>query len=119
MGPRAYNWREPSASGRRKSMKTGERWSSWKARTACLLLALPTLLHAPGCANNREAIEKNLLAQPPDQGKDAVLEKYRVGCPDVIELVVGQRPEFSGRYEIGADGRIELPDYGRLLIEGR
>jgi polysaccharide export outer membrane protein len=100
-------------------MKTGERWSSWKARAACWLLALPALLHAPGCAKDRVAIEKNLMAQAPAQPKEGVLEGYRVGCPDVIELVVGQRPEFSGRYEIGADGRIELGDYGRLLVEGR
>jgi polysaccharide biosynthesis/export protein len=100
-------------------MKTGERWSSWKARTACWLLALPVLLHAPGCAKDRNAIERNLIAQPPAQGKEGVLERYRVGCPDAIEMVVGQRPEFSGRYEIGADGKIELGEYGRLLVEGR
>ena len=100
-------------------MKTGERWSSWKNRAACWVLALPALLHAPGCAKDRVAIEKNLMAQPPAERREGVLERYRVGCPDVIELVVGQRPEFSGKYEIGADGRIEMGDYGRLLVEGR
>ena len=28
-------------------------------------------------------------------------------------------PEFSGRYEIDVDGRINLGDYGRLAVEGR
>jgi protein involved in polysaccharide export with SLBB domain len=37
----------------------------------------------------------------------------------VLELVVADRPELSGRREIGADGRIDLGDYGKLRVEGR
>jgi polysaccharide biosynthesis/export protein len=99
-------------------MKTGERWSSWQAFIASVLLALP-LLHAAGCALDRAAVEKNLMAQPSAQSGEAVAERYRVACPDIIELEIAQRPEFTGRYEIGADGRINLGDYGNPRIEGR
>jgi len=100
-------------------MKTGKRWSAWKTRTVVLLLALPMLLHAPGCAKDRVSVEKNLMAQQSAVRNEGVPERYRVGCPDAVELVVRQRPEFSGRHEIGPDGRIDLGEYGRLHIEGR
>jgi polysaccharide export outer membrane protein len=48
-----------------------------------------------------------------------VAETYRVGCPDVVELEITQRPEFTGRYEVTADGRINLGDYGKPRLEGR
>ncbi len=100
-------------------MKTGKRWSSWKTPTAALALAVPMLLCAPGCVKDRAAVEKNLMAQPSAQRQEGVAERYRVGCPDVVELAAPQRPEFSGRYEIAPDGRIDLGDYGKLRIEGR
>src|ERR1019366_5242591 len=100
-------------------MKTGKRWSSWKARIACLLAALPMLLLAPGCAKDRANVEKNLMAQQSVQRHEGVLLHYRVGCPDVVEIVVPQRPEFNGKHEIAPDGRIDLGDYGKLRIEGK
>jgi polysaccharide export outer membrane protein len=99
-------------------MKTGERWSSWKAFSAWLLMALP-LLHTAGCAFDRAAVEKNLMAQPSAQSAETVAQRYRVACPDIIALEIAQRPEFTGKYEIGADGRIDLGDYGNPRIEGR
>ncbi len=98
-------------------MKTGERWSSWKASIAALLTAVP-LLHAAGCAMDRAAVEKNLMAQP-SASAHVVAQSYRVACPDIIALEIPQRPEFTGHYEIGADGRINLGDYGNPRIEGR
>ncbi len=100
-------------------MKTGLRWSSWKARTACLLVLLPLLPHLTGCVKDRHFVEKNLLAQPPAQGNDEVAQHYRVGCPDVLEVEVASRPELNGRYVVGPDGRIDLIDYARPRVEGR
>lgn len=99
-------------------MKTGERWSSWKSRSASCLLATALLVHAPGCAQDRSAIEANLKAQTPDVIDDAALAQYRAGCPDILELAVRSRPEFSATYEIDADGCVNLHDYGRLRVEG-
>ena len=44
--------------------------------------------------------------------------RYRVACPDVVELVT-PRPELSGPREIQPDGRIDLGEYGNLRIEGK
>jgi protein involved in polysaccharide export with SLBB domain len=100
-------------------MKTGKRWSPWKTRIAVLLLALPMLLNATGCAKDRASVEKNLMSQQSTVRHEGVAERYRVGCPDAVELVVSERPEFSGRHEIDSDGRIDLGEYGKLHIEGR
>src|SRR5260370_785227 len=98
-------------------MKTGERWSSWKPWLAALLALLPTLLSAPGCAKDRASVEKNLLAQQKVQFQAEVAGRYRLGCPDIVELVVPARPEFNGRYPVQPDGRIDLGNYGTLRIE--
>lgn len=95
-------------------MKTGERWSSWKAIFPALLLAF-----AAGCIKDRAAIEKSLMTPPAAEAAQAALECYRVACPDIIEVEIAERPEFTGRYEIGADGRIKLGDYGNPRLEGR
>ena len=97
-------------------MKTGQRWSSWKARSAWLLVLLPILPHLSGCAKDRALVEQNLHDS---QRQEGAPEHYRVGCPDVLELAVAGRPEFAGRYVIGADGRIDLDDYGKPRVEGR
>src|SRR5579862_9710960 len=98
-------------------MKTGERWSSWNVRAVCWLLAPALLAHAPGCAKDRAAVGRNLMAQPPAVSPEAVLAEYRASCPDVLEINIAGRPEFAGRHEIGADGRIDLHDYGRVRVE--
>jgi protein involved in polysaccharide export with SLBB domain len=97
-------------------MKTGERWSSWKAVLIWPLFALPQLAYAPGCAKDRAAVERNLMARQPDY--EGVAQCYRVACPDVVALDIAGRPEFAGKYEIAADGRINLGDYGKPRIEG-
>jgi polysaccharide export outer membrane protein len=96
-------------------MKTGERWSCWKsALTGCLLQAL---LCAPGCLKDRN-LDKNLLNGPNFSSRpEEVIESYRVGCPDVIELQVGGRPDCSRHFPVGADGKIDLGEYGRLRVE--
>jgi polysaccharide export outer membrane protein len=48
-----------------------------------------------------------------------VAEHYLVGCPDVLEIQVSGRPDWSGRYTVGPDGRIDLELLGRPRVEGR
>lgn len=73
---------------------------------------------ASGCAKDRIAVEKNLMAQKSVAEQVEVALRYRVGCPDIIEITT-PRMETSGRFEIQPDGRIDLGDYGNLRIEGR
>src|SRR3954469_14340243 len=94
-------------------MKTGKRWSWWQASLTALCVL------SAGCATDRLAIDKTLLAAQSVQRQEGVTERYRLGCPDVIELDIAERPEFAGRYPIGADGKIDLGDYGNPRIEGR
>jgi len=102
----------------RKPMKPGESWSSWKALFGMPMLALPMLLFAPGCVKDRASVERSLLIQPALE-KNEVARSYRVGCPDIIELAVTGREEFTGRYEVSSDGKLNLGDYGKPRIEGR
>ena len=100
-------------------MKTGKRWSCWKTRAATLVLAMPMMLYAPGCAEDRASVGKNLMAAQSAVRIEGVAQHYRLGCPDVIELTIAEHPEFSGPHEVGPDGRIDLGDYGKLRVEGR
>jgi polysaccharide biosynthesis/export protein len=97
-------------------MKAGEGGPSrWPGRAAWLSLWLGLLC---GCASGPPQFDRALMAQkspPPTPALDA----YAIGCPDVLDLVVSGRPQFSGRLGVGADGCIRLGDLGRLRVEGR
>ena len=100
-------------------MKTGKRWSCWKARAASLLVALPATSARPGLRKDRASIERNLMAQQSLLRHESASENYRAGCPDVIDLILPERPELNGKFEIGPDGRIDLGDYGKVRVEGK
>jgi protein involved in polysaccharide export with SLBB domain len=69
-----------------------------------------------GCAANRN-LDRALLAQSTSNRE--VAERYRVQCPDVLEVVTDFRPDFpAGRRVVGPDGCIELGPVGRLRVEG-
>jgi polysaccharide export outer membrane protein len=80
---------------------------------------LPMLLPSAGCVKDRAAVEKNLMARNLSPNDDAVVQQYRVCCPDVIEIIAPNRTEFSATHEIGVDGRIDLGEYGKLRVEGK
>src|SRR5438067_5419337 len=85
-------------------------------------LVLPAvLLVSTGCAAvHRADVGKNLMADRNfTRRDDGVSESYRVGCPDIIELRVPPRPEFSGTFTVSPLGKIDLGDYGKLRVEGR
>ncbi len=92
-------------------MKPGEGRSTWKAWLVALLLT--------GCATNRASVEKHLMADRAGARNDGVSEQYVVGCPDVLEVQIPQRPELSGQFAVQVDGRIDLGDYGRPRVEGQ
>jgi protein involved in polysaccharide export with SLBB domain len=72
-----------------------------------------------GCSPSRFHVEKNLLANKvaPEPAPD-VLACYRVGCPDVLEIQVVNRPFLSVRTPIGPDGRLSVPALGKPRIDG-
>jgi protein involved in polysaccharide export with SLBB domain len=94
----------------------GRRWGL--ARLPCVSLAL-TLLCLAGCASDRAHVDRSLMADRSTTTRnEGVAEHYAVGCPDVLEVSVPDRPELSGRHTVGPDGRIGLEALGRPRVEG-
>jgi protein involved in polysaccharide export with SLBB domain len=79
-----------------------------------------SLLFTGGCLTGRAHVEHNLMS---DRGmtaqNEAVAKQYTVGCPDVLEIRVLNRPDLGGRFTVGPQGRIELAQLGRPRVEGR
>jgi protein involved in polysaccharide export with SLBB domain len=98
-------------------MEAGEGWSAWwPSRRAWLglLLWLPS-----GCALSQSSLDR---AIPADAGlaarRESGAEAYRVGCPDVLEILLDSHPELGGQREIGPDGRMDIGAGYRLRVEG-
>jgi polysaccharide export outer membrane protein len=49
---------------------------------------------------------------------EGVADHYSVGCPDVLAVEVLNRPDLSGKYAVGPDGRIEMARLGRPRVDG-
>jgi protein involved in polysaccharide export with SLBB domain len=89
-----------------------------RSRGGCWFAGLFIAL-AGGCAAGRSQLEQALLADqtPAAHGSDAD-RRYRVHCPDVVEVEVPGAGRWSGPRPIAADGRIVLGDGSRLRIDG-
>ncbi len=107
----------PTAHGRVRDRS----WSAFCLSSrfcSCLFITFCSLL-CLGCVTHRSRVEKNLLAdQHTTRRGEGVATTYVIGCPDVIEVDMVDAPAWSGRYRVGADGRIQLPEFGRLRVEG-
>lgn len=71
---------------------------------------LAALLVLAGCASNRAQLHKALATLPPPERN--LEAEYAVRCPDVLSVTVSGRPEYSGRFAVGPDERLDWP--GRL-----
>jgi protein involved in polysaccharide export with SLBB domain len=75
---------------------------------------------AGGCLADRGLVERNLIGDRAAPVQTApITDHYQVGCPDVLEIAVKGRNEFSGHYTVEPDGRINLGRYGRLRAQGQ
>jgi protein involved in polysaccharide export with SLBB domain len=102
------SWRERRA----------QAWARWRRVPAFLARALLVCALA-GCATDRATVEKNLLAVRSAGPATGIAEQYRVGCADVLEVRMPNRPELSGQHVVAPTGRIDLGDYAPLRVEGR
>jgi protein involved in polysaccharide export with SLBB domain len=49
----------------------------------------------------------------------AALDHYQVGCPDVLAITALSLRAFKTQQMVGADGRIDLGEFGKPRVEGR
>ncbi len=81
---------------------------------APLLLTVMAMLYATGCATAPQAWNVSSTPQT-----TAAVEPYRLGPPDVLVLRADGADEFDGlEVTLDADGRVELPLLGELMLEG-
>lgn len=66
------------------------------------------------------AVELDLAKLPAIGSPDAVSHgsKYTLGPNDVVEIDVRRHPEFSGRYLVNSEGKIEYKFIGDVSVEG-
>jgi protein involved in polysaccharide export with SLBB domain len=77
------------------------------------------VLFLAGCATHQPAVDRALLdAQTKPAHVQEVAQHYRISCPDQLVLTVADRPQLSGPRRVNPDGRIDLPSFGRLRVEG-
>ncbi|MCG2710829.1 MAG: polysaccharide export protein [Candidatus Omnitrophica bacterium] len=50
--------------------------------------------------------------------KEAFSGEYTLGKDDIIEINVRRHPEFSGRFPLGVDGKIQYPFIGDIDLSG-
>jgi protein involved in polysaccharide export with SLBB domain len=96
-------------------MRFGVGRSIWRAGLLALLLAVLS-----GCVSNRGQIEQTLIAyRPPAAHLLQVASLYRARCPDLLQVDIPSLPHYGGEQRIGPDGRIDLDDAGRPLVDGK
>src|SRR5260370_23887279 len=83
----------------------------------CLLAPLLALLG--GCGLCKSNIDQTLLARKMPLVNPDGLAGYSVRFPDVIDVFVKGRPEWTGRRPLRPDGRIEVSAGRAIRVEGR
>ncbi len=69
---------------------------------------------------DRFHVEKNLMKPKPTVGQvENVLDCYRMGCPDVVEVRMSGRPDLHFRAKVNPDGRLSVPLLGNPRVEGK
>lgn len=80
-----------------------------------LLAALPVLGLAACMSNGSEQITRGFEPQR-FQAWDTTAPSYQVFPGDTVEVVVHTANELTGTYEVGPDGRINLPLAGGVMV---
>src|SRR5262249_29255684 len=88
-------------------------------RSAWHLLLGASLWLMAGCAADRAAVNRTLLADrtPAAHTRDPEAG-YQVRCPDRIAITVPGCPAWSGLRVVHADGRVVFDDGVSLLVDG-
>jgi protein involved in polysaccharide export with SLBB domain len=73
-----------------------------------------------GCATHTAQLDRALLADnnPAAHGNDLAVH-YVVHSPDVLDVFIAGRPDWTGRYAVSPDGRIQLGGVDFPRVDGR
>jgi protein involved in polysaccharide export with SLBB domain len=83
-----------------------------------LLGIMATLLS--GCSADRSHVDRALMAERGTAGRnEGVAGRYKIGCPDILELTMSGLSAPNARLPVNPDGRIQLGQGRVLLVEGR
>jgi polysaccharide biosynthesis/export protein len=92
----------------------GECWVTVRAgRWAVVAVAL-----CAGCISAEPRI-RSALKSPQTHTPAPTAPAYTISCPDVLEVVVANRPSLSGRYATDPSGAIGIGDVGIISVEGQ
>ncbi len=65
-----------------------------------------------------EKVDIKTLEKQNQIKKELVSGEYTLGKDDIIEINVRRHPEFTGRFPIGANGKIQYPFIGDIELSG-
>jgi len=74
-----------------------------------------------GVVESKEAVDIDLGALPAVNAAPATVQegiKYTLGPDDIIQVEVRRHPEFSGKYEVNSEGKIEYKYIGDIIVTG-
>lgn len=107
-----------TAKGRFRSLPTLRRLVC--RLVVAFFLYLPCLLFGGCAASKPQHVDRSLMREKGSARRnEGVPERYPIGCPDVLEITVVGRPEYTGRRTVRPDGRIDLGELGQPRVEGR
>src|SRR5262245_9403524 len=86
----------------------------WLRLLLCLALA-----GVGGCGLGKPGVDQKLQATPTPPSINVRDDHYRVGCPDVLEVVVMGHPGWSGQAGVNPEGRIPVGPAPGLRVEDR
>jgi protein involved in polysaccharide export with SLBB domain len=78
---------------------------------------VPLLAVLGGCTLLNPRVDQALLARGGEPASVAA-DGYAVRCPDVVEVRVPGRPQWSGQFVVGVDGRLDLGPDVQPRVEG-
>src|SRR5580698_2739231 len=100
--------REPATGGNRRSP------TSQRNLTLTIIYCSLAILILGCSAGN--PVQMRVMPAPPDPAEGG---PYRIGCDDVIDVLVWKQPQLTARVRVASDGSITLPLISQVSAAGR
>ena len=80
--------------------------------------SLSAVLFCAGCTNAKFLQRNWPPPREPAAEKPSPDIRYRVSCPDVLEIAFADRPEWDALASVDLDGRLRMEEVGQPRVEG-